>query len=224
MFTNTQPPPEVLRYDDGRRRLLLRRSQLCDLPQLADGVLDSLPELRQFMPWAHMAGSSCLEAQTQRCQTLIQLWDVGRDFAFNLFVRQADGSLRFAGCLGLHPRCLANHGLEIGYWVRSDCTGQGLCTLAVKMAVLAGFQAIGLKRIQVGCDVANEGSRRVIEKVGFISEGIQRNMGEVDPPFDAVERGWRGIGNTASYALIPTDLERLDWPDSVARHLHFESL
>ena len=202
----------------------MRRSQLKDLELVHEGVLDSLPELQQFMPWAHLDQGGTLAARTQRFQSLVELWDAGRDFTFNLFLQKADGRLHFAGCLGLHPRCLANHGLEVGYWVRSDCSGQGLCTLAVKMAVLAGFRVMGLKRIQVGCDVANVGSRRVIEKVGFSFEGIQRNMGEVDPPPEAVERGWRGSGDTTSYAMIPEDMAGLDWPDRIAKHLHFESL
>ena len=224
MFTQTRSAPEVIRYEDDNRYILLRRSQMNDVAQLCAGVQDSLTELKRYMPWAHFKASNTLEAQTKRCEDLIQAWDSGRDFTFNLFVRQPDGELRFSGCLGLHPRCLGNHGLEVGYWVRSDNAGKGLCTLAVKMVLLAGFEVMGLKRIQVGCDVANLGSRRVIEKVGFEYEGRQRNMNEVDPPAEVLQNGWSGHGDTLAYAMIPEDLEGLDWVKTIRQHLHFESL
>lgn len=224
MFTRTQKPPEVIRYDDGDRCLVLRRSLLEDVPCLARAIQESLPELQQFMPWAHFPDSNTVEAQTERCAGLVRAWDDGSDFSFNLFSGAPDGTERFAGCLGMHPRCLSNHGLEIGYWIRSDSAGRGLCTLAVEMAVLAGFRVMGLARIQVGCDVANLGSRRVIEKTGFRPEGLQRNMGEVDRPTGASSDAWRGSGNIESYALIPQDLDALDWPGRVEAHLDFASL
>ena len=149
----------------------MRRSQQEDLWQRMEGVKDSLPELQHFMPWTHLPEVSSTEARSQRCQSLIETWDAGRDFTFNLFLQRGDGRLR----------------------------------------------------IQVGCDVANVGSLRVFEKVAFSFEGIQPNMGEVDPPPEALERGWRGKGDTVGCAMILGDLDGLDWPDSIARHLHFES-
>ena len=224
MFTKTKKPPEVIRYDDRQRCLVLRRSQLSDVSELTEGVADSLAELKPFMPWAHFTDSNTVEAQATRCEGLMEAWDAGQDFTFNLFLGEPDGPLKFAGCLGLHPRCLANHGMEIGYWVRSDFAGKGVCTLATKMALIAAFEVMGLKRVQVGCDVANKASIRVIEKTGFQYEGLQRNMCEVTPPTDVIENGWLGTGNIQSYAMIPDDLAHLDWPTSIEAHLYFESL
>ena len=224
MFATIEKPPEVIRYDDGQRCVVLRRAQLSDVAKLTGGVQDSLTELYRFMPWAHFADSNTVEAQTERCKGLIELWDAGQDFSFNLFVHQPDGTLKFAGCVGLHPRCLAKHGMEIGYWVRSDCTGLGLCTLATQMTLLAGFRVMGLQRVQVGCDVANVGSLRVIEKAGFQYEGRQRNMGDLNPSDEVLAKGWAATGQIESYAMIPDDLETLDWPEAIAKHLQFESL
>jgi len=139
-----------------------------------------------------------------------------------MFLPQDDGKERFVGSLGLHPRCLSQHGLEVGYWVRSDATGQGICTLAVRMVVLAGFRLMGLKRIQIGCDIANMASRRVIEKVGFQFEGIQRNMGECNPPPDAVAKGWSAKGHVCAHALIPEDLDGLVWPQPLEQYVQFD--
>jgi len=224
MFLDIQLPPELIRFDNGQRVFVLRRSLTEDAAKLIEGVEDSLAELKAFMPWAHFSESNTLASQTERIQGLVELWDAGKDFTYNLFLSQDDGTLRFVGCLGLHPRCLFNHGLEIGYWVRTDAAGQGLCTLAAQMSILAGFRVMGLKRIQVGCDVNNAGSRRVIEKVGFQYEGRLRNNGVVDVPAQFVADGLRCDGDTLSYGLIPEDLEELDWVDAVTPHVNFESL
>lgn len=222
MFTIVKLPPEIIRYDDGQRCLVMRRSLMEDVPLLAEGVQDSLSELRRFMPWAHFTNT--LDSQSSRCQGLIESWDKGQEFCFNLFLCQTDGTSRFVGCIGLHPRCLTSHGLEIGYWVRSDTAGKGICTLAVQMLTLAGFQVMGLKRLQVGCDIMNIGSRRVIEKTGFHHEGIQRNMGEVNPPPEVIKNGWLGSGDHHCYALIPEDLTKLNWVKKIERYVQFESL
>ena len=71
---------------------------------------------------------------------------------------------------------------------------------------------------------ASLGSRRVIEKTGFRPEGLQRNMGEVDRPSGASSDTWLGTGDIESYALIPEDLDALDWPGPIEAHIHFASL
>ena len=222
MFLKVLPPPEVIRYTDSEREIILHRSRLSHAEELVDGIHDSMKDLLAFMPWAHIPEARTLEMQQKRIESLAKLWDKGEDFVFNIFVTQRDGSFRFSGCLGLHPRCLFKHGMEIGYWVRSDAAGQGVCTLAVQMSTLIGFQKMGLKRIQVGCDAANNASRRVIEKVGFRYEGLQRNMGGVEASQKYIDRGWRGCGDTHAYGMIPDDLETLDWVEKISPRVSSE--
>lgn len=222
MFASIDKPPEIIRYADATRHLILRRGQVSHASLLVEALEASLPELHRFMPWAHFPAGNTVDAQKERIQRLVTAWDAGSDFNFHMFLPQEDGQERFVGCVGLHPRCLSKHGLEVGYWVRSDAAGQGICTLAVQMVVLAGFRIMGLKRIQIGCDIANMASRRVIEKVGFQFEGIQRNMGECNPPADAVAKGWSAKGHICSHALIPEDLDGLVWPQLLDPHVQFE--
>ena len=222
MFSSITKPPEVIRYVHDEGALVVRRGRVQHASALSEALEASLTELQRFMPWAHFPEGNTVAAQKERIQRLATAWDNNADFSFHLFVPQPDGSERFVGCLGLHPRCLSNCGMEIGYWVRTDATGQGVCTRAVRMVVLAGFRIMGLRRIQIGCDVANIASRRVIEKVGFQFEGIQRNMGEGAPPPEVVAKGWSAKGHIRSYALIPDDLIGLTWTRKLEQNVQFE--
>jgi RimJ/RimL family protein N-acetyltransferase len=224
MFFDVIPPPEIIRYEDDSLRLIMRRPQRADVVELVAGIQASLPALKAFMPWAHLERGLTVDAQSKRIETAIEHWDQRSDFLFHLYIPQGDDDLSFAGCMGLHPRCLSPQGFEIGFWVRSDIAGRGLCTLASKMLVLAGAQVMGLRRIQVGCDRKNIASRRVIEKVGFHHEGLLRNMAHSKVPDDVRDGGWQGSGDIEIFSLIPADLDGLSWIDSVSKHLHFETL
>ncbi len=57
--------------------------------------------------------------------------------------------------------------MEIGYWVRSGSTGQGIATAAVRGLVQAAFSIEGVTYLEIHHDAANTVSGRVPEKVGF---------------------------------------------------------
>ena len=222
MFFETFSPPEIIHYDDGKRSLIMRRASAKDAQALVDALELSLDALHSFMPWSHFPALNTVEAQTDRLRALEEKWDKKEDFGFQLFLPRRDGSLSFVGCLGLHPRCLHNQGREIGYWVRTDVSGRGICTLATQLMVLAGFQLMKLKRIQIVCDENNMGSRRVIDKVGFHYEGLQRNMSYGEAPEHIKKQGWIGSGNIRCYGLIPEDLASLGWVETISRSIRFE--
>jgi ribosomal-protein-alanine N-acetyltransferase len=56
---------------------------------------------------------------------------------------------------------------EIGYVIHRDYWGKGIMTKACKAVIRFGFSQLGLKTIEIGHDVNNIGSQRVIEKCGF---------------------------------------------------------
>ena len=221
MFFDTIPPPSTLRFDDGDRQLILRRSSVEDASGIAAAIAMSLPELWAHMPWAHFPEGCTAESQQGRLRALDEAWAQNREFSFTIFL-PCEGGLELVGCLGLHPRSNHNRGFEIGYWIRSDMAGRGLCTLAVKMVTLAAFEVMKLDRLQVGCDKVNMASQRVIEKVGFPYEGLLRNMVYGRAPERVLAKGWRSSGDMRSYGLIPEDLAALPWAEPLRRHLFFE--
>jgi [ribosomal protein S5]-alanine N-acetyltransferase len=62
----------------------------------------------------------------------------------------------------------------IGYSLDLGCNGRGYMSEAVKLAVAYGFDKLQLHRIEAGVMPHNLGSIRVLEKAGFVKEGIAR--------------------------------------------------
>src|SRR6476659_9851827 len=63
---------------------------------------------------------------------------------------------------------------EIGYSLRSDHWGRGLASEAVSLMLEWAFRTLGLHRIEADIDPRNDGSRRLLERLGFASEGVLR--------------------------------------------------
>lgn len=81
------------------------------------------------------------------------------------------------------------------YWIRADCRasvgydlaraywGQGLMSEALRAVVDFGFERMFLNRIEADAEGRNPASQRVLEKVGFRCEGIQREHFYADSSF-----------------------------------------
>jgi RimJ/RimL family protein N-acetyltransferase len=73
---------------------------------------------------------------------------------------------------------------ELGYAIAAKYWGQGVTTRALKMAISDGLRSFpDLVRLQARVDVENKASQRVLEKLGFLKEGVLRkymyNKGKV---------------------------------------------
>ena len=98
----------------------------------------------------------------------IRAWHAGTwyDFAVTRI-----GSAAFLGRVGLDH--ISDDGTaNVGYWVRTDQTGQGIATAAVRLVARFGFDDLGLRRLELLVAADNLASRRVAEKVGATFEGI----------------------------------------------------
>ena len=65
--------------------------------------------------------------------------------------------------------------MEFGYVLAKPFWGQGFTTEACKIVLEHAFQTTHVHRIQACCVPDNYGSRRVLEKVGFVHEGLMRD-------------------------------------------------
>jgi [ribosomal protein S5]-alanine N-acetyltransferase len=63
---------------------------------------------------------------------------------------------------------------EIGYELDPDHWGRGLIPEALRAMLGFGFAKMGLHSVEANIDPANQGSRRVLEKLGFVQEGYFR--------------------------------------------------
>lgn len=64
---------------------------------------------------------------------------------------------------------------ELGYVLATNYWGRGIVTVAVKMVINSIFSEWPhLERVEAIVDVENHGSQKVLEKAGFLREGILR--------------------------------------------------
>jgi len=81
----------------------------------------------------------------------------------------------FCGVIGLIPKNdVYRLSAEMGYWIGEPYWGQGLATEAVNLMVNYAFDQLNLERVEAGVFEFNPASMRVLEKNGFVREGISR--------------------------------------------------
>jgi ribosomal-protein-alanine N-acetyltransferase len=86
-------------------------------------------------------------------------------------LRQDDAVIGTCTLFRVEPR---HRRAEIGYSLRSDHWGRGLASEAVALMLDWAFRTLGLHRIEADIDPRNDGSRRLLERLGFASEGVLR--------------------------------------------------
>jgi ribosomal-protein-alanine N-acetyltransferase len=86
--------------------------------------------------------------------------------------RREDG--RFIGSCGFWRLIKPHFRAEIGYELAPEFWGQGVMPEAAGAALSFGFTTMGLHSVEAQIHPENTGSRRVLEKLGFVQEGYFR--------------------------------------------------
>jgi len=93
------------------------------------------------------------------------------------------------GAITLHLNGLHAHA-ELGFWLGREHWGHGYATEASRALVKHAFEDLGLHRVFAHRLVRNEGSGRVLRKIGMVEEGMRRQHVRVFGVFeDVVEYG-----------------------------------
>ena len=168
-------------------RLILRAAKSNDGPEAFEAVVESVNELKPWMPWVHpepkLEGSVEFHANAQARWYSREMLD---------FQWVDKSTQRLVGKGGFHTINWDVPKFEIGYWVRTSMAGKGYCTEAVNALVAFAKRELGAKRLEICSDPRNERSRKVAERCGFALEGIlRRNMR--DP--------YGGLRDSCMYAL-----------------------
>ncbi len=136
-------------------------------------IEDSLPELKQFMPWA-TDGYDLPAAQDFLVKSR-EGWEEGTQFNYAIFTSVGE----LVGSIGLMTR-MGPGVLEIGYWMRSPYAGRGYMTAAVEALTRVALTMPGIERAAIKYDEANIGSGRVAIKAGYVEVG--KEVREVEAP------------------------------------------
>lgn len=86
---------------------------------------------------------------------------------------------------------------EVGYWIGEAFWGRGLATAALRAVAEWAFEEFQLRRLFATAMFHNHASRRVLEKTGFVLEGILRQH--------VVKEGI--VQDQAYYGLLREDLK-----------------
>jgi RimJ/RimL family protein N-acetyltransferase len=151
-------------------RLVLRPFRRRDVNPVHEAVRASLPELAEYLPWAVDYQRS---VTAQFVKDSIGAWASGR--AFDFAIRKVDEQDRHIGNVSVWFTSRANLIGEIGYWIRSDATNQGIGTEATARALQIAFEELKMHRVTTRIAVGNVASERIMKKLGFLKEGTLRD-------------------------------------------------
>ena len=102
------------------------------------------------------------------------------------------------GTIGLAPIDREAGVAEVGYWIVPERWGEGIGTAAVESIVEYAFEQLRLHKVTARTYAGNEGSERLLKKVGFAEEGTRREQTFIDGEhrdvhwFGLLAREWRG--------------------------------
>ena len=164
--------PLLLDFPDSfdTERLTIRAPRVEDAQELLDAVIESLPELRPWMPWAKDVPT--LEFEIGRLRQALAHWITRQDLLLHIYLK---GTSSFVMGSGLHRIDWQSGKFEIGYWVRTKYMGQGFVTEAVQGITAFAFKHLHANRVEIRCDALNIRSAAVAKRCGFLLEGILRH-------------------------------------------------
>jgi RimJ/RimL family protein N-acetyltransferase len=152
-------------YSFDTERLTIRGPLPGDGARLHEAALESVDELRQWMPWAvDLPDAEWYEARVRQGQLKFLSRE---DLWMMLLVKDSETII---GGSGLHRINWDVPKFEIGYWVRSGYGRQGYITEAVNGITEFAFNILGARRVEIRCDSLNERSAAVARRAGFEHE------------------------------------------------------
>ena len=147
-------------------RLCLRGPRADD----ADAVFALFSDPAVMRYWSRPPMSMRAEAEG-RIAEFVEDFDARKALPWVIATRAHDEVIGTCTLFRFEPR---HRRAEIGYALRSDHWGRGLAAEAVALALDWGFRTPGLHRVEADIDPRNAGSRKLLERLGFTSEGLLR--------------------------------------------------
>ncbi len=143
------------------RRLLMRRYTEDDIPALVEGLGSkevAATTLRVVHPYTEEDARKFLREQNSPAAR------------FGMFDVETG---KLVGGIGLRPE-EAHDRAELGYWVAVPYWGRGYASEAVAEMLRHGFEDLKLNRITAAVFEGNPASEKVLQKNGFVLEGVLR--------------------------------------------------
>ncbi len=84
-------------------------------------------------------------------------------------IHKPDG--RLIGTIGYYRMLPEHFRGEIGYMLHPDFWGKGIMRKLIDVVIKHGFEEMGLHSIEARINPANDNSRKILERSGFVREG-----------------------------------------------------
>ena len=136
-----------------------------DASDIYAAVRESISEISPWMPWCHP------DYELGEAQNWIQTTAVGRESA-TLYDFAIIGNGRYCGGCGVNGINWMDRVANLGYWVRTSATGQGIATMAARQVIAWTFANTKLNRLEIVAACENRASQRVAEKLGATRDAV----------------------------------------------------
>ena len=159
----------------------LRAWRADDAPALARTLEANDAHLRAWTPWVvdgRVPGQPLVARLAQHADDFA----ANRAWVYGIFTR--DDTEVLGGC-GLYAR-VGPTALEIGYWLSTESTGQGLATDSASALTGLAFSNPEIERVEIHCDPRNAASVRIPQRLGYQIETTAN--GELGEP-----GAWPGV-------------------------------
>lgn len=150
-------------------RLRLRAPRRSDLRPVDEAIQETIDELQRFLPWARPGHG---RAESRHYLASVRAARRHRH-AYEFLICDAATS-EVQGMVSLHRIDWMRRSGGIGYWVRRSEWGRGIAPEAARAMLDVAFIECGLHRVEVLVAPENKPSQRVVDKVGFVREGVAR--------------------------------------------------
>jgi ribosomal-protein-alanine N-acetyltransferase len=100
--------------------------------------------------------------------------DIAGDRAYPFLIFRVDDNVLIGGVTLANVRRGIVQAGTIGYWTGEAFAGHGYMTRALRVLLPFVFSELNLHRIEAACIPSNNASVRVLEKCGFVREGLAR--------------------------------------------------
>lgn len=146
--------------------ILLRPIVPSDLDHIYQGL--SHPDVIRYYGISYKTRSAT-EAQMQWYQ---QIQEEGSGVWWAIVSKD---KAEFYGACGLNNYSDVHLKAEIGFWLLPEYWGRGIIATSARLICDHAFSKMGIHRIEAVVETANNNSKRVMEKLGFVLEGTQQD-------------------------------------------------
>jgi ribosomal-protein-serine acetyltransferase len=150
-------------------RLIMRPPEIGDGIKLNEAVLETYDKLKLMMPWAKQKPTIDDSEEFVRQAAANWILKNNDEPYLPLFIFDRKKEI-FLGATGYHHMDWNIPTLEIGYWLRTSYQKKGIMTEAINAITYYAFIELKVKRLEIRCDITNDDSRKIAERLGYLLE------------------------------------------------------